>query len=85
MPGGAWIVSAGCLDGVCGCLTESVSYHGVSRRCLGEFRCHIDHKQLNRSRHIKLLPFLPQPKSAKFWGVCEVSGGCVEGVWRACG
>ena len=47
----------------------------------GEFTCHIDHKRLRRSRHIKLLPFLPQPKSAKFWGVCEVSGGCLEGVW----
>ena len=23
MPGGVWIVSAGCLDGVYGCLTES--------------------------------------------------------------
>ena len=85
MPGGVWIVSAECLDGVCGCLRESGSYLGVSRKCLGEFRCHIDHRQLNRSRHIKLLPFLPQPKSAKFRGVCEVSGGCLEGVWRACG
>ena len=85
MPGGVWIVSAECLDGVCGCLRESGSYLGVSRKCLGEFRCHIDHRQLNRSRHIKLLPFLPQPKSAKFWGVCEVSGGCLEGVWRAFG
>ena len=72
MPGGVWIVSAECLDGVCGCLRESGSYLGVSRKCLGEFRCHIDHRQLNRSRHIKLLPFLPQPKSAKFRGVCEV-------------
>ena len=50
----------------------------------GEFTCHIDHKRLRRSRHIKLLPFLPQPKSAKFWGVCEVSGGCLEGVWKVC-
>ena len=85
MPGGVWIVSAECLDGVCGCLRESGSYLGVSRKCLGEFRCHIDHRQLNRSRHIKLLPFLPQPKSTKFWGVCGVFGGCLEGVWRVFG
>ena len=59
-----------CLDHIWGCLADvwgSLHY--------------IDHKQLNRSRYIKLLPFLPQPKRAKFWGVCEVSGGCLEGVW----
>ena len=78
-------MSGGCLDGVCGCLPVSGSYLEVSGKCLGEYRFHINHKQLNRSRHIKLLPFLPQPKSAKFWGVCEVSGGCLEGVWRAFG
>ena len=78
-------ISGGLLDGVCGSLTVSGSYLGVSSRCLGEFTCHIDHKRLNKSCHIKLLPFLPQPKSAKFWGVCEVSGGCLEGVWRAFG
>ena len=49
----------GCLDGVCGCQTVSGSYLGVSSRCLGEYRCQINHKELNRSRHIKLLPFLP--------------------------
>ena len=78
-------MSGGCLDGVSGCLTVSGSYLGLSGRCLGEYRCHINHKQLYRSRHIELLRFLPQPKSAKFWGVCEVSGGCLEGVWRAFG
>ena len=80
MPGGVWIVSAGCLDGVCGCLTESVSYHGVSRRCLGEFRCHIDHKQLNRSRHIKLLPFLRVTSHCQKVLNFGVSVGCLEGV-----
>ena len=29
-------MSGGCLDGVCGCLTVSGSYLGVSGRCLGE-------------------------------------------------
>ena len=52
-------MSGGCLDGVCGCLTVSGSYLGVSGRCLGEYRCHINHKQLNRSRYTKLLSFLP--------------------------
>ena len=42
-----------------GCLTVSGSYLGVSGRCLGEYRCHINHKQLNRSRYTKLLSFLP--------------------------
>ena len=63
----------------------SGSYLGVSGRYLGEYRCHINHKQSNRSHHIKLLPFLPRPKSTKFWGVCGVSGGCLEGVWRVLG
>ena len=52
-------MSGGCLDGVCGCLTVSGSYLGVSGRCLGEYRCHINHKPLNRSRYTKLLSFLP--------------------------
>ena len=79
-------LSGECLDGVCGSPTVSGSYLGVSSRCLGEYRCQINHKELNRSRQIKLLPFfpsdLPQPKRTKFWGVCEVSGGCLEGVWK---
>ena len=81
MSGGVWIVSAGCQDGVCGCLWVSGSYLGVCGRCLGEYRCHIDHKQLNRSCHIKLLPFL----LTKFWGVFGVSGGCLDGVLRVFG
>ena len=36
-------MSVGCLDGVLGCLTVSGSYLGVSGRCLGEYRCHINH------------------------------------------
>ena len=81
MPGGVWIVSAGCLDGVCGCLWVSGSYLGVCGRCLGEYRCHIDHKQLNRSCHIKLLPFLHSQKVLNF----GVSVGCLEGVWKVSG
>ena len=50
---------------------------GVSGICLGEFMYNINHKQFNRSRHIKLLPFLPvasdEPKSALFSDVCGVS------------
>ena len=46
-------------DGVCGCLMVPGSYLGVSGRCLGDFRCHINHKQLKKSCQIKLLPFLP--------------------------
>ena len=75
-------MSGGCLDGVCGCLDHSGGVWQMS----GEFRCHINHKQLNRSRHIKLLPFLPvasdEPKSALFSGVCRVSRRCLEGVLR---
>ena len=81
MPGGVWIVSAGCLDGVCGCLWVSGSYLGVCGRCLGEYRCHINHKQLNRSCHIKLLPFLHSQKVLNF----GVSVGCLEGVWTVSG
>ena len=71
-------MSGGCLDGVCGCLTVSGSYLGVSGRCLGEYRCH---KQLDRGSHIELLPFLPVTslgqKVLNFGGVCGVSGGCL--------
>ena len=82
MPGGVWIVSAGCLDGVCGCLWVSGSYLGVCSRCLGENRCHINHNhQLNRSCHIKLLPFLHSQKVLDCW----VSVGGLEGVWRVSG
>ena len=85
MLGGVWIVSAGCLDGVCGCLTVSGSYLGVSGRCLGEYRCHINHKQLNRSCHIKLLPFLPVTSLSQKVLNFGVSVGCLEGVWRVFG
>ena len=82
-------MSEGCLDGVCGCLTVSVSYMGVSGICVGEYRCHINHKQLNRCCHIKLLPFLPVTSHGQkvlhfgvsvgcLEGVCKVSGGCLD-------
>ena len=74
-------MSGECLDGVCGSSTASGSYLGVSDRCLGEYRCHINHKQLNRSCHIKLLPFLHSQKVLNF----GVSVGCLEGVWRVSG
>ena len=55
-------VYVGCLEGISevsgDCLWVSGSYLGVSGRCLVEYRCH-KNKQLNRSRHIKLLLFLP--------------------------
>ena len=38
------VLSGECLDGVCGSPTVSRSYLGVSGRCLGEYRCHINHK-----------------------------------------
>ena len=51
----------------------------------GEYRCHIKHKQLKRSHHIKLLPFLPVTshgqKVLNFW----VSVGCLEVVWKVSG
>ena len=76
----------GCLDCVCGvsgwCLWVSGSYLGVCSRCLGENRCHINHNhQLNRSCHIKLLPFLHSQKVLNF----GVSVGCLEGVWTVSG
>ena len=55
---------------------------GVSGRCLGEFRCHINHKQLNRSRHIKLLPFLPVTSHSQNVLNFGVSVRCLEGVWK---
>ena len=86
------VYAGGCPDGVYVCLM-------VSGWCLcvsdgvwiisGGVWGSISHKQLKRSRHIKLLPFLPVTfhgkKSTKFWGVCKVSGGCLEGVWRVFG
>ena len=54
----------------------------------GGVRCQINHKELNRSRHIKLLPFLPvtsHNQNVLNWGVCEVSEGCLEGVFRVFG
>ena len=75
----------GCLDCVCGvsgwCLWVSGSYLGVCGRCLGEYRCHINRKQLNRSCHIKLLPFLHSQKVLNF----GVSVGCLEDVWKVSG
>ena len=51
----------------------------------GEYRCHMKHKQLKRSHHIKLLPFLPVTshgqKVLNFW----VSVGCLEGNWKVSG
>ena len=77
-------MSGECLDGVCGSPTVSGSYLGVSDRCLGEYRCHINHKQLNRSRHIKLLPFLPVTSNGQkvlnFGVSVGVSGGCLDGL-----
>ena len=78
-------MSGRCLDGVPGCLRMSGSYLGVSGICLGEYRCHINHKQLNRSRHIAFSPSdLPRQKVLHFGvsvgcleGVCKVSGGCL--------
>ena len=79
------VSAGGCLDGVCGCLTVSGSYLGVSGRCLGEYRCHINHKQLNRSCHIKLLPFLPVTSLSQKVLNFGVSVGCLEGVWKVSG
>ena len=65
----------------------SGSYLGVSGICLGEYRCHLNHKQLNRSRDIKLLPFLPVTSNGQkvltFGVSVGVSGGCLEGVWMS--
>ena len=55
---------------------------GVSSRYLGEYRCHINHKQLNRSRHIKLLPFLPVTSHSQHVLNFGVSVRCLEGVWK---
>ena len=67
----------------------SGSYLGVSGICLGEYRCHLNHKQLNRSRDIKLLPFLPVTSNGQkvlnFGVSVGVSGGCLEGVSRVSG
>ena len=84
MPGGVWIVSAGCLDGVCGSPTVSGSYLGVSGRCLGEYRCQINHKELNRSRQIKLLPFFPVTSHSQNVLNFGVSVRCLKGVWKVC-
>ena len=74
------VYAGGCPDGVYVCLMVSGSYLGVSSRCLGEYRCHINHKQLNRSRHIKLLPFLRVTSHCQKALNFGVSVGCLEGV-----
>ena len=48
----------------------------------GEYRCHINHKQLKRSHHIKLLPFLPMTSHGQKVLNFGVSVGCLEGVWK---
>ena len=70
-------MSGGCLDGVCGCLTVSGSYLGVSGICLGEYRWH---KQLDRGSHVELLPFLPVTSLGQKVLNFGVSVGCLEGV-----
>ena len=67
------------------CLWVSGSYLGVSSKCLGEYRCHINHKQLNRSRHIKLLPFLPVTSHSQNILNFGVSVRCLEDVWKVSG
>ena len=69
--GGVWIVSGG---------VWMVSGWGVrvSGRCLGVYLCHINWKQLNKSRNIKLLPFLSVPSNAH---KTPISGGCLDNVW----
>ena len=51
----------------------------------GEYRCHINHKQLKRSHHIKLLPFLPMTSHGQKVLNFGVSVGCLEGVWNVSG
>ena len=51
----------------------------------GEYRCHINHKQLKRSHHIKLLPFLPMTSHGQKVLNFGVSVGCLEGVWKVSG
>ena len=46
----------------------------------GEYICHINHKQLKRSHHIKLLPFLPMTSHGQKVLNFGVSVGCLEGV-----
>ena len=53
---------------------------GVWHICLGQYRCHLNHKQLNRSRDIKLLPFLPVTSKGQKILNFGVSVGCLEGV-----
>ena len=47
-----------------------------------EYRCHIKHKQLKRSHHIKLLPFLPVTSHGQKVLNFGESVGCLEVVWK---
>ena len=67
------------------CLWVSGSYLGVSSKCLGEYRCHINHKQSNRSHPIKILPFLSVVCHGQKVLNFGVSVGCLEGVWGVSG
>ena len=57
-----------------------------SGRCVGGGNiCHINHNQLNRGHHIRLLPFLPVTSHGQRVLNFGVSGGCLEGIWMVSG
>ena len=72
-------MSGGCLDGVCGCLTVSGSYLGVSGRCLGEYRWHINHIEVVISSYCLFSQWPPINQKVHYFGV---SVGCLEDVWK---
>ena len=48
----------------------------------GGVRCQINHKELNRSRHIKLLFFLAVTSHSQNVLNFGLSERCLEGVWK---
>ena len=68
--GGVWMVSGWGL--------------WVSVRCLGVYRCHINWKQLNKSRSIMHGLYFqcpPMRKNTYIWGCLDSVWGCRDGVW----
>ena len=62
---GVWIVSGKCLG-------VSEWCRRVSGRCLGWYRCHMNWKQLNKSRYIHLFLFLPVTSLGQIGAECPV-------------
>ena len=72
----------GCLEGV----WEVFGVVWVTFEMSGGYNVQAIDKKLTRTYFHQLVPRLlvasDWPKCAIFWGVCRVSGRCLEGIWK---